>query len=243
MPIDPITGGALIGAASSIGTNILNQTSSRRANHRNVANWKMQNEYNSPKAQMQRLQEAGLNPNLIYGDSVSGATGKADGVANVSPAQVDNPMDSISRYSQSRTSTAQYDLLQNQIDTEKERKRLTANQADKAYFDAANVNYSDTNNQYTQAVLQGLKVRNMSEAENVEMKTYLNQIKSQTVKAEVSRIIQEAQSAKAKFDGQILNNRLNQLQTEFLKLGVDRNAPWYAKMGAALFNSFTKTFK
>jgi len=32
-----------------------------------LQDWQMQNEYNSPTAQMKRLQEAGLNPNLIYG--------------------------------------------------------------------------------------------------------------------------------------------------------------------------------
>lgn len=32
-----------------------------------LADWNMQNEYNSPKAQMQRLQDANLNPDLIYG--------------------------------------------------------------------------------------------------------------------------------------------------------------------------------
>lgn len=32
-----------------------------------LSDWSMQNEYNSPRAQMQRFQEAGLNPNLIYG--------------------------------------------------------------------------------------------------------------------------------------------------------------------------------
>lgn len=35
----------------------------------------MQNEYNSPAAQMQRWQEAGLNPNLIYGQGNSGNAG------------------------------------------------------------------------------------------------------------------------------------------------------------------------
>lgn len=32
----------------------------------NLELWKLQNEYNSPSAQMQRYQDAGLNPNLIY---------------------------------------------------------------------------------------------------------------------------------------------------------------------------------
>lgn len=33
----------------------------------NLAQWQRQNEYNSPSAQMERLQSAGLNPNLVYG--------------------------------------------------------------------------------------------------------------------------------------------------------------------------------
>lgn len=35
--------------------------------------WNRQNEYNSPRAQMQRFQEAGLNPNLIYGQTNTAA--------------------------------------------------------------------------------------------------------------------------------------------------------------------------
>jgi|SRR5690625_3834110 len=34
--------------------------------------WHMMNEYNSPKAQMERFAEAGLNPNLIYGQGTAG---------------------------------------------------------------------------------------------------------------------------------------------------------------------------
>ena len=35
----------------------------------NLELWKLNNEYNSPAAQMQRYQDAGLNPNLIYSQS------------------------------------------------------------------------------------------------------------------------------------------------------------------------------
>jgi len=34
-----------------------------------LSDWNLQNEYNSPAAQMQRFKDAGLNPNLIYGQS------------------------------------------------------------------------------------------------------------------------------------------------------------------------------
>lgn len=33
-----------------------------------LSDWNMQNAYNSPEQQMQRLKDAGLNPNLVYGD-------------------------------------------------------------------------------------------------------------------------------------------------------------------------------
>lgn len=34
-----------------------------------IADWNMQNSYNSPQAQMERFKAAGLNPNLIYGQT------------------------------------------------------------------------------------------------------------------------------------------------------------------------------
>lgn len=46
-----------------------------------LQDWHMQNEYNSPINQMARLRDAGLNPNLVYGD---GVTGNASGSARSS---------------------------------------------------------------------------------------------------------------------------------------------------------------
>lgn len=46
-----------------------------------LADWNMQNEYNSPASQMARLREAGLNPNLVYGkgaDNTSQAVRSTD---------------------------------------------------------------------------------------------------------------------------------------------------------------------
>lgn len=48
----------------------------------NLEFWKMENMYNSPEMQMQRLKKAGLNPNLVYGN---GAT--AEGGSINSPSQ------------------------------------------------------------------------------------------------------------------------------------------------------------
>lgn len=52
---------------------------------------RQQNQYNSPIAQMQRLREAGLNPNLVYGNGVEGNQSSAPnvGLSNRNP-QLDN---------------------------------------------------------------------------------------------------------------------------------------------------------
>lgn len=86
-----------INQATQIGTTLFNDYRTRKAqskqqaydranaewqNEVNIQNWQMQNEYNTPANQMKRLQEAGLNPNLIYGNG-STSTGNA---GNLQPA-------------------------------------------------------------------------------------------------------------------------------------------------------------
>lgn len=63
--------------------NLGNMYLAKYQNDRNLELWNMQNEYNAPKQQMARLKEAGLNPNLVYGN------GSAVNVANApAPTQV-----------------------------------------------------------------------------------------------------------------------------------------------------------
>lgn len=55
--------------------------------------WQKTNDYNSPKSQMQRLKDAGLNPNMFYGDSAQMATAEmASGSAATGGAQGSMPM-------------------------------------------------------------------------------------------------------------------------------------------------------
>lgn len=71
--------GGLIDAFGTSRQNRLSRDFSREMYDRqfsdNLAFWRMQNEYNSPQAQMKRFQDAGLNPNLIYGQGNSGPAG------------------------------------------------------------------------------------------------------------------------------------------------------------------------
>ena len=66
--------------------------------------WNMQNAYNNPKQQIQRLKDAGLNPNLLYGQGVQGATGQAKEMPKYQQPKVDytielpNLLQSLSLY-------------------------------------------------------------------------------------------------------------------------------------------------
>ena len=103
------TGNALAGLAGSLGSSLLtNRGAMRRqalADRKNVEFWRMQNQYNHPTAQMERLRQAGLNPNLIYGSSVAGATGSASSVApsKAAPYAINNPVPSTVMSAQAGT--------------------------------------------------------------------------------------------------------------------------------------------
>lgn len=75
--------------------------------------WRMQNEYNHPRAQMQRLSEAGLNPALIYGSGSGGAAGNAGSPSVPSTGK-------MSSYMGNALQAAQLDLVQAQADRERE---------------------------------------------------------------------------------------------------------------------------
>ena len=103
MPIGAIIGGlgsfadSMIGANAQRRANIQNMQLAKYQNNwqaaenekayaRSVEMWNMQNQYNSPTAQMSRLRQAGLNPNLVYG---SGVTGNSAGSApQYQPAKI-----------------------------------------------------------------------------------------------------------------------------------------------------------
>ena len=58
--------------ASQVLQNKSNKKLAQYSFDKNVEMWKMQNEYNNPKNQMQRFKDAGLNPNLMYGKGTPG---------------------------------------------------------------------------------------------------------------------------------------------------------------------------
>lgn len=52
---------------------------------KNLEQWNRENEYNSPRAQMQRYKDANLNPNLIYGQQNLSANSPSYGAPQIAP--------------------------------------------------------------------------------------------------------------------------------------------------------------
>ncbi|AXH75183.1 MAG: DNA pilot protein [Microviridae sp.] len=71
MPFGPLVTAGIELGSSLLGAGI-NKIFGNAQHAQAIDDWNMQNAYNSPKAQMARLKDAGLNPNLVYGQLQNG---------------------------------------------------------------------------------------------------------------------------------------------------------------------------
>lgn len=100
------------------------QQENEKAYQRSLNMWNLQNEYNSPTQQMARVRAAGLNPNLVYGNGVTGNS--AGSTPQYEPAKFNAPAmqayrgwnlgisDAISQFLAYRTAKAQVDNMEAQ---------------------------------------------------------------------------------------------------------------------------------
>lgn len=98
----------------------------RQQEESNLRNWNMQNDYNSPSAQMARLKAAGLNPNMVYGNG--GAVTTAQPIQKASPGNYQGEAPQINP----NAITAFFDIMRTvqQTDNLKAQKDLLEKQAD-----------------------------------------------------------------------------------------------------------------
>lgn len=94
----PLIVAGLISAGAGIANSLITNSSNnqsysdsvnlmREQNKINRANWIAQNAYNSPAAQMARYAAAGLNPNIIYGNSQQVSSGNSQEMPTVQASQ------------------------------------------------------------------------------------------------------------------------------------------------------------
>lgn len=133
-PLDLIAPG--IGLISSLGEGLFNISAQNKANEQNQKNmmmqrqwsiddWNRNNAYNSPAAQMERFKAAGLNPNLIYGQTNTAAPVRSSDTARIQAPQVNGLAQSMLA-----GFMAMYDLQKKQAETnnlEKQKDLIEAN--------------------------------------------------------------------------------------------------------------------
>lgn len=136
-----------------------------------LSDYYMKNEYDLPKNQMLRFKEAGLNPNLIYGQMSEGATVRGVNAQSYNPEapQVDLGRianDSVASYYDTRIKAAQTDNLQKALQTADEQIRLTQAQTAATLANAASTELGIKSGQFDLALKESLRPLTLERAKH-----------------------------------------------------------------------------
>jgi hypothetical protein len=233
--------GSAINAGSQSATNQSQLSYSREMYEKQradaLADWNRQNEYNSPSAQMTRFKEAGLNPNLIYGQQTQSPVVRTSSVEGYSPRapQVDlgnaaaMGLQGLSAYQDTQLKNVQTDLVKEQI-----KNASTDNMLKQLDWAEKNIKLP-----YAQSMAQSnataLKIQNEQRLQDLQFNKDMNPIRLETGQYQLNNLIKDldlkAQSmnlSKAQEDNyrQLTSNlkqtnTLNDLEIELRKAGVN----------------------
>lgn len=147
---------------------LYNKNLMRQQYNYNLDLWNKQNEYNSPTAQMQRLQEAGLNPNLVYGSGAAGASGNAtsangSSAPSTSGASFNPQLSALSEINQLRSALDVNESVANRNNAE----ASLANQ--RALTEPVNRQYIESQTKVANASLDEIAVRCALGKSNIEL--------------------------------------------------------------------------
>lgn len=232
---------SLIVAGGSIASSSLSaltaRTQQRRANEFNYDMWRRTNAYNSPAEQMKRLQQAGLNPNLIYGNGASGASGQASPApefaqlaeSGYKPVDIPTTLSSMQEFTNWDIKKAQEDKLQTEADLLRQKILTeTYNQSSKILENTKSriqLRYAD---QMAQTSLEGMQANNQKTLADIKYTT------NQDVRSDIQlrqNILESTQRILASKSG----IRLNDAQIQ--KIMVDtRVQEFFAKLADANIN-------
>lgn len=233
----PLGAGAALalGAGSSLFSGgisgLADAFSSRRANKRMVDFWNMQNEYNHPAAQRARLEEAGFNPAMMYGQSASGVAGNAGDVGRPERAkfQMDNPMNQLHRFADVGVKNAQIDNVKAQTTVNLEQAALISA---KTASEILNKHGKNLDNTLKREILQTSVDAKKETTRQLELQTIGlqidNMVKSRTAASIIKRHFYQAASAAENVRYIKSGTRLRELETQLKKEGLE-NSPFWAR--------------
>lgn len=182
MPPEIFTGvgsAAVQGGLGIIGSGLnylFNKKLAQQQNQFNIDMWKMQADYNSPQSQMKRFQQAGLNPNLIYGQGSSGNMSNAPQMVVPEAPELSKEMQELGKafnIEQIRTliadrKKAQADAKAAEINAERERTHF---EADKEL--GATYQYDVTNGMFKRSPVEGWYAVDNDKAKNYYLMQHL----------------------------------------------------------------------
>lgn len=188
-----------IGAASSALNYGINRLGVENDRRHQIKLWNMQNEYNSPKAQMARFAEAGLNPNLIYGQGTPGNASSTAKSSDNKPVEFD-AMGAIMQSQNLKAIEAQTDNLRAQHDLLTQEKLIKAIDA---LVRGEDLTEKRTRNEYLADQLGAALSGSQSDAALKNVLSSLNQMEYQFVTENQDLFIKYLQS---KYSEQALKN-------------------------------------
>lgn len=235
--MDPTIIAAGVSALGSGLNSILGNNASRRA-------WREQAEYNSPVNQMARLNQAGLNPHLVYGSGSQTASGNMSAPRETQPVQLDvNYLEKQAMYLASKKTESETQAVQKQIDVFSadilQKQAQTANiiqntatnafELDKAkelkdvvikqaYENLNNSKLTGFNIQQDTALKLSQVGVNEAQARKISQEIPL-------IKAQISNINQSTSNLKKTALSIDLDNQLKQLEIGLRKAGINPNDP------------------
>lgn len=256
LPFIPLIGAGIQAAANIFSNNANNNRQVDIMNQQRawaVEDWNKQNAYNAPAAQMQRFKDAGLNPNLIYGQSNTAAPVRSTESAKTQPNRYDGVVETMlqgfmSMYNLQKIQ-AEKDKIEKQTELMEAERRLkeqmTTGQKYKNYVSGSTldtqVSFMEGRNKLLGAEIGKKLVDteytiNQNERQNLLTANTLyqgviNALNSESQRAtnHMQRMYLQAQIDNLKKDG-----TLKQLDINLKQKGIQPGDPAYMRIGAQI---------
>lgn len=207
----------------------------------NIEFWNMQNAYNSPEQQMNRLMDAKLNPNLIYGQSSGGAAGQASPIQKVDAKRPEFRTPDFSGIANSVTSFYDTRIKQAQADNLKEQNKVIQQQA---LLNAAQVASTGVITDKNKVELENLKNYSADAARlsNLQKEAQIFSTNTDTDRKQalhgvaMEQAFQNALQTKVRsallrqqIKNSIIEGNLKALELNLNKAGIQKNDPLYMR--------------
>lgn len=214
-----------------------------RQNERDIAFWQMQNAYNDPSAQMERLKNAGLNPNLVYGN---GADAQAGPIATHSAPTPQTRAETHENMFAPLANTAS-----NYLAIRQQQANIRRTEAEARAIDERNVEQM-FNNQTMQTLGVDHYVKHQGRIYDVLEQNYAKQLAeykaweagsfegrepsdpnspiAKAIRAGYYETVVQAENAVKLGAIRDLETTIKTFQANLAKQGIDPNTPWYGKI-------------